>query len=314
MDIDPYNRNNGENFLLMSEVPEICKDKPCVLGIDEAGRGPVLGPMVYGIAYCPMEWNDDLKALGVDDSKALKEEQREQLLEKLHGVKDKVGYAIHILSPRYISTSMYKRCKYNLNTISHDTAIGLVNKAIEAGVRVSEVYVDTVGPPEKYQAKLEAIFPDLKVTVAKKADSLYPCVSAASICAKVARDKAISQWQFAEKNQDFPSAWGSGYPGDPVTKKFLRENLDPVFGFPSIVRFSWKTAESLLEEKCVHVEFEEVEPDEDPSVKANPSIKQFFAQAPKSAKSQQSGVAKRSSFFKERKLVRGNIRNFLNRS
>ena len=48
---------------------------------------------------------------------------------------------------------MFKRCKYNLNTISHDTAIGLIHKAIAAGVRVAEVYVDTVGLPEKYQAR-----------------------------------------------------------------------------------------------------------------------------------------------------------------
>ena len=144
-------------------------------------------------------------------------------------------------------------------------------------MRVAEVYVDTVGPPEKYQQKLEGIFPDLKITVAKKADSLYPCVSAASICAKVARDRAISQWKFAEScREDFSSEWGSGYPGDPVTKKFLRENLDPVFGFPSIVRFSWKTAETLLEEKGVRVEFEEEEPTEDPTVTANPSVKNYF--------------------------------------
>jgi len=318
MDIEPYNSNNSENYVFLSEVPEVCKTQPCVLGIDEAGRGPVLGPMVYGIAYCPAAWNDDLKKMGVDDSKALKEEQREELLDKIISAKENLGYAVHVLSPRFISTSMFKRVKYNLNTISHDTAIGLVNKAIEAGVRVAEVYVDTVGPPEKYQQKLEGIFPDLKITVAKKADSLYPCVSAASICAKVARDRAISQWKFAEScREDFSSEWGSGYPGDPVTKKFLRENLDPVFGFPSIVRFSWKTAETLLEEKGVRVEFEEEEPTEDPTVTANPSVKNYFqVAAKKTDKKGGSGghVTKRSTFFRDRKLVRSTLKGLLNRS
>ena len=65
-------------------------------------RGPVLGPMVYGISYCPVDKNQDLKALGVDDSKVLKESEREALFEKLleDTVSEYVGWAIHILSPR----------------------------------------------------------------------------------------------------------------------------------------------------------------------------------------------------------------------
>jgi len=146
MDLTDYTSNNSDNFILVSEIPQICKDEPCVLGIDEAGRGPVLGktyyilqeklhcydiniyvgPMVYGIAFCPVSKNADLKSLGVDDSKALTEAQREALLKKLLDNNDYIGWAIKILSPRHISTSMYRREKYNLNEISHDAAILLI--------------------------------------------------------------------------------------------------------------------------------------------------------------------------------------------
>ena len=64
----------------------------------------MLGPMVYGIAYCPIDRNDDLKSLGVDDSKVLKESEREALFDKLleDSAAEYVGWAIHVLSPRYV--------------------------------------------------------------------------------------------------------------------------------------------------------------------------------------------------------------------
>jgi ribonuclease HII len=107
----------------------------------------------------------------------------------------------------------FHRVKYNLNALSHDTAIGLIQSALDAGANIKEVYVDTVGPPEKYEEKLSRIFKGIKVTVAKKADSLYPTVSAASICAKVARDLALSNWRFAEASGNLGGEFGSGYPG-----------------------------------------------------------------------------------------------------
>merc|ERR1719219_2785893 len=230
------------------------------------------------------------------------QEQREKLLEKVLNNNEYIGWAVDILSPTFISTSMNKRGKYTLNAMSHDTAIGLVKEAIRLGVEVSEVYVDTVGPPEKYQAKLEGIFPSLKITVAKKADSLYPCVSAASICAKVARDRALKQWRFVEG--DISGPWGSGYPGDPVTKRFLQDQIHPIFGFPGIVRFSWKTAEKILTEKCVKVEFEEVEPEEEEN--KNPSVSQYFVKVA-TKKGGKAGTGRMHPYFRERCLERVDV-------
>ena len=84
------------------------------------------------------------------------------------------------------------------------------NQKLNIGI----VYLDTVGDPSKYEAKLKARFPKLTFKVSKKADSLYPCVSAASICAKVTRDGVIKNWKFIENIENNEElAYGSGYPG-----------------------------------------------------------------------------------------------------
>ncbi len=147
----------------------------------------------------------------------------------------------------------------------------------------------------------------------------------------------MKEWVFPESKGDdgvnITKEWGSGYPGDAVTKKFLRDNLDPVFGFPSIVRFSWKTAETLLEEKGsnhpakqvsvtlndlflgVRVDFEEIEPDEDPEVLKNPKIKQFFVQAPNPKESSnKTGKTSKCKFFKDRNISNLSLESFLARS
>ncbi|XP_071520910.1 ribonuclease H2 subunit A isoform X1 [Panulirus ornatus] len=301
MDLSTYNDKNWSNVFVDSNVPDVCKQEPCVVGVDEAGRGPVLGPMVYGICFCPVTKHDDLKAAGVADSKTLTEEQREKLFNIIHEKNDYIGWSLEVISPLYISNCMYKRPKVSLNEISHNAAISLIKRAISAGVNVSEVYLDTVGPPEKYQAKVQDIFPTIKVTVEKKADALYPCVSGASICAKVARDRALSKWKFPEGIEI--DNWGSGYPGDSVTKNFLMNSLDQVFGFPGIVRFSWSTAEKIVEEKCVPVAWNEEE-DEDKKDKT-PSVLEYFARKQKSSDGgsvDHPPLKKRHYFFTDRCL------------
>lgn len=133
----------------------------------------------------------------------------------------------------------------NLNTISHNSAIDIINHFLNKGLALKHAYIDTVGPPDSYREKLERIFsstaPDLKFTVCSKADDLFPVTSAASIVAKVQRDKILRNWEFKENPDLKDREFGCGYPSDPKTKLWLKNNFEPLFGYPDLIRFSWKT-------------------------------------------------------------------------
>lgn len=131
--------------------------------------------------------------------------------------------------------------------MSHDAAIGLVQWVLSTGVNLRYLYVDTVGDPERYQEKLAALFPTLQVVVEKKADATYPIVSAASICAKVPRDKILDRWPCDDPRVCKDRDWGCGYPGDKDTVRWTKENLNPVFGWPDLVRFSWGPSKEVLD-------------------------------------------------------------------
>ena len=107
------------------------------------------------------------------------------------------------------------------------------------------------------------------ITVAKKADSLYPCVSAASVCAKVTRDAALEVCYKAyasNGNREVDSAaegWGSGYPSDARSTNWLKASMDPIFGWGPECRFSWATARDLLESKGSRVRVDWPDTDND---------------------------------------------------
>ncbi|KAJ5885639.1 Ribonuclease H2 subunit A [Penicillium tannophilum] len=242
------------------------ENTPCVLGVDEAGRGPVLGPMVYGAFYLPIDLHHSLLAqdYSFDDSKVLTPGVRANLMRLLNTPGNKLfescGYAIKVLSARDISSGMLKpgSAVYNLNAQAMDATIEIIRGVVQdRSINVQEVYIDTIGNPATYQQKLERIFPSLKITVAKKADSLYPCVSAASVAAKVTRDVALEvlyqavlrAQQSGEGVSDAPEGWGSGYPSDSKCVGWLRRNMDPVFGWGNECRFSWGTAKEMLDVK-----------------------------------------------------------------
>jgi len=245
-----------------------------------------------------------MKSLKVADSKTLTETERENLFEKLDEAKSYAGWAIQIISPNTISTSMLQRTKYNLNALSHDAAIGLVQYALDCGVQLTEVFVDTVGPAEKYQDKLSQRFPGIEVTVRPKADSLFPIVSAASICAKVARDHAVKGWNFPEDLGEIDTNYGSGYPNDPKTKAWLLKYLDPVFGYPQFVRFSWSTAQTLMDGKSVTVHWDDDDEDGEKAaaLQNNTSMLSYFGRSA-GGNAQNTTTRKTHRFFTEKKLV-----------
>ena len=231
-----------------------------ILGIDEAGRGPVMGPMVYACAYWKEEYDDDIrKKFKFNDSKALKPAEREKMFEQIKSHPNIIRYELIILPSDYISREMLKRQKVSLNQISQDSAKTLIKMARDKGVNIRKIFVDTVGPADTYQHYLEASLGDdtIKVKVQPKADATFECVSAASIVAKVTRDKQIENLELNDKD------CGSGYPSDPKTKDWLKNNYDNVFGFGREVRFSWKTVDNMFKENNNKCEWEDYDSEEE---------------------------------------------------
>ncbi|KAI8980188.1 ribonuclease H-like domain-containing protein [Trametes punicea] len=263
---------------------------PYILGVDEAGRGPVLGPLVYGVAYCPVAYKDSLEELGFADSKTLTAEVRSSLLKTLGSDPANLGWSVRVLSPKAISAGMLRRPPVNLNQQSQEATVLLIREVLSRGIQLSEVYVDALGKTAPYEAYLSSLFPDISFTVTAKADQKFKIVGAASVAAKVTRDAWIEGWIYEELYLPAPTAgitsryfagneqyeggatvdsgapkldlkrtWaeetGSGYPSDPKTQAWIRSSLEPTFGYPSLVRFSWATIKVVLDKEAHPVEW-----------------------------------------------------------
>jgi ribonuclease HII len=198
-------------------------------GIDEAGRGPLIGPMVMAM-LCGDE--KVLKSLGVADSKKLSPDRRKSLFQKLV----EFNYNFVIIPPSEIDT--YVKGK-RLNELEELYASKLVSMAPEGSV----IYVDSFDVnEERLQLKLEQNT-GRKIICRHKADDTYPVVSAASIIAKVIRDNEI------EKLHKEYGNFGSGYPSDPRTIKFVKDAIENGKNIGKIVRHQWKTYKNMLNEK-----------------------------------------------------------------
>ncbi|EAN77926.1 ribonuclease H, putative [Trypanosoma brucei brucei TREU927] len=231
-----------------------CSENHLVMGIDEAGRGPVVGPMVYTGAMIALHEHDRLvDYCGANDSKVLNEDQRKSVVSKLHELATFRTFTV-VVTPDEIAAAMTGAHGTNLNTLSHQTAISIISKLTLEGMgMLTAAYVDTVGPPESYQQKLSGRFPHLRVTVAKKAEIKFPIVAAASVVAKVERDSHIERLGIDV---------GSGYPSDPKVMMWVRSHVHRFFVMPrecNFVRLSWAPVTQLANdpETCIPIVFEE---------------------------------------------------------
>ena len=200
--------------------------------------------MTFGCCYWAVEEDADVERdqEEINDSKQLTEDQRAKLFERVLD-DDRLGWAVEVVSAARLSREMLrKKAPVSLNAISFDATCRLIQRALDRNVDVVEAYVDTVGDPDVYRDRLTRHFEGrISFTVAKKADALYKCTGAASICAKVIRDESLRRWVFEERGLD-DRDFGSGYPSDPACVAWLRRNAHAVFGFPALARFSWQPA------------------------------------------------------------------------
>lgn len=209
-----------------------------IAGVDEAGRGPVIGPLV--IAGVLFKENDlpKLVDLGVKDSKLLSSQKRETLAVQIRELALK--WHIVLLSPAEIDRVVESRRKlHKLNRLEAQAMARVIAvlKPDVVYVDASDVLADRFGD---HIAENLSFSP--KIISEHKADVKYPVVSAASIIAKVERDKVISQLQKKHGNM------GCGYPSDSNTIKFLEDWIRKFGSYPDFVRKSWKTAKRVKSE------------------------------------------------------------------
>jgi len=206
-----------------------------VCGVDDAGRGSVIGPLVIAGVLVDDKRADELKALGVKDSKLLSPSRRSQLAPQI--VKVVLSHYVVRLSPAEIDVVVETGAKlHRLNRLEAHAMAEVITflKPDIAFVDASDVL------PDRYAEHVAEKVPfKVKLVSEHKADRTYPVVSAASIIAKVERDKAISELAGIHGNM------GSGYPSDPETVLFLESWMRAHGSFPEFVRRSWAPAKKV---------------------------------------------------------------------
>jgi ribonuclease HII len=218
-------------------------------GVDEAGRGSVLGPLVVAGVSIEESKVPDLVSLGVKDSKLLTPKKRRSLFRKIKQLATKVTY--ERILPKEIDEVVFKGERlFRLNYLEAKTISSILTR-----LAFDRAYVDCC---DTNQRRFGALISDLiaqrrglvfslgeanpfveRIVSEHHADRNYPVVSAASIIAKVTRDSSISSLRKSH------GEFGSGYPSDPFTISYLKRCYEKSQDFPKITRLSWVTVQRI---------------------------------------------------------------------
>lgn len=201
-----------------------------ICGVDEAGRGPVMGPMV--VAGVTLDDEDQLVDMGVRDSKQLTPARREELAVQIRSI----AYVESVLVPAEEIDNL--REEMTMNELEVYLFTSVVDK-----LRPSVAYVDAADVDAgRFGNDIKrGLGFDIEIISKHKADDLYPIVGAASIIAKTIRDDEIKKIG-AEIGQEI----GSGYPSDPITVEFLQKWIREKHDSPPHTRRSWETIKRMM--------------------------------------------------------------------
>jgi ribonuclease HII len=206
-----------------------------ICGVDDAGRGSMLGPLVIaGISLNKIDI-PKLSLLGVKDSKQLTPKSREELYKKIIALVD--DYYVAKISPKTIDISVEN---HNLNHLEAKYMAKVISK-----LNPDMSYVDSCDVnPQRFGKEITLLSNNKNVRSYHHADSRFVVVSAASIIAKVTRDRTIEKLR---KNHDV----GSGYPSDSKTINFVKSYYQTNQTLPIFVRKSWKPTQKILNKKLL---------------------------------------------------------------
>lgn len=210
-----------------------------IVGLDEAGRGPVLGPLVMAALAFKEEDIKQLQWMGVKDSKLLTSERREELFERIHEIVH--DFRVEVIEPDAIDLSL-KESNTNLNWLEADTAARLVSE-LDPDIAIIDCPSPNLEAYKEYisQRLSEGVKNKAELKVEHKADVNHLAVAAASIIAKVIRDRSIDHLR-STIGVDF----GSGYMSDPKTQEFLEKYHEE---HANIFRQEWQSYKDAVERK-----------------------------------------------------------------